>query len=259
CWQLARMRIKAAMLGVVDARAEVGTQHLGHALEVLGNRIVGVGHSGGVLCGSNSEQVGALQRVRGSLTQEALDHISAGGATVHPGEGLEGKLAGALVLEVREEAIGLELPYRGDRYSSAAQCSWQPATEVDAPEHVVAAGIEGAYGAAQPALGADFVGLSSVPYIHRPEVRTIRVRIANAIDNGDAPLIPQALDGPHAGMEAKIIIDGQDILGGNMYRGAEIVVQPIAVWHNGIEAVIAAAQLDDDKRFVSYGGRHGIP
>ena len=85
------------------------------------------------------------------------------------------------------------------------------------------------------------------------------MRIADAVDNGDFPLIPQAFDGPHVGMEAEGIIDGQDILGRNVDRGAEIVVEPVGVWDNGVEAVVAAAQLYDYKRFVSYGGRHGIP
>src|SRR5207248_11373314 len=81
----------------------------------------------------------------------------------------------------------------------------------------------------------------------------------DTVDNGNFPLIPQAFNGPHAGMETEAIIDGQDILGGNLDRRAEIVVQPVGVWDNGIEAVITAAQLDDYKGFVSYGGRHGIP
>jgi hypothetical protein len=97
-----------------------------------------------------------------------------------------------------------------------------------------------------------------VPYIHRPEVGAIGVRIADAVDNGDFPLIPQAFDGPHARIKAKGIIDGQDILGRNGDRRAEIVVEPVGVWDNGVEAVVAAAQLYDHKRFVSYGGRHSI-
>src|SRR5262249_17198613 len=125
----------------------------------------------------------------------------------------EGKLAGALILEVRKEAIGLEVAHRGHRHTPAAEGARQPATEVDTREYVVAFWIEGAYGAAQPALFADFFRLSRVPDIHRPEVRAVRVRIANTVDDGDFPLIPQTLDGPHAGVEAEGIIDRQHILG----------------------------------------------
>src|SRR5262245_34132689 len=90
-------------------------------------------------------------------------------------------------------------------------------------------------------------------------MRAIGVRIANTVHNGDFPLIPQAFDGPHAGVEAKGIIDGQDFLGGNVDGRAEIVVEVVGVWDNGVEAVVASAELYDDKRFVASGGRHGIP
>src|SRR6266498_4797397 len=100
------MGIKAAMLSVVNTRAEVGAQHLGHALEVLGNGIVGVCHGGSVLRRRCPENIGALQRIRGGLTQEALDGIPARYPTVHLGESLQGELTRLLVLEVREEAIG---------------------------------------------------------------------------------------------------------------------------------------------------------
>jgi hypothetical protein len=60
-------------------------------------------------------------------------------------------------------------------------------------------------------------------------------------------------------VKAEGIINGQNILGGNLDGRAEIVVEPIGVWDNGVEAVVATAQLYNDKRFVSYGGRHSLP
>src|SRR5262245_62576118 len=105
------MRIKAAVLRVVNARAQVGEEHLGHALEVLGDGIVWVCHSGRVLRGCGPENVGALQRVSGRLTQKALDDIAAGCPTVHLGEGLQSELPRLLILEVWKETIGLEVPY----------------------------------------------------------------------------------------------------------------------------------------------------
>src|SRR5262245_30625499 len=86
--QLAGMCIKAAMLRVVNACAEVGTQHLGHALEVLGDGIVWVCDSGRVLRGRCPENVGPLQSVSSRLTQKALDGIAARCPTVHLSEGL---------------------------------------------------------------------------------------------------------------------------------------------------------------------------
>src|SRR5207247_10988648 len=104
-----------------------------------------------------------------------------------------------------------------------------------------------------------FRGLSRVPEVQRGEVRTIGVAIPNVVDDGDFALIPQAFDRLHTRIEAKGLIEGQDCLGRNMHRGTEIVIEVVRVWHNGVEAVIASAQLDDYKRFVSYGGSHGIP
>src|SRR5262245_26370698 len=55
--QLTRMGIKAAVLGVVNARAEIGTQHLSHTPKVLGDGIVRIRYSGGVLRGGGPEDV----------------------------------------------------------------------------------------------------------------------------------------------------------------------------------------------------------
>src|SRR5262245_64648594 len=98
-----------------------------------------------------------------------------------------------------------------------------------------------------------------MPNIHRPEVGAIGVRIADTIDNGDFPLIPQTFDGPHTRMEAESIIYRKDILGRDVDLGAEIIVEPVGVWDNGVEAVVTAAQLYDYKRSISYGGRYDIP
>jgi hypothetical protein len=83
--------------------------------------------------------------------------------------------------------------------------------------------------------------------------------IANTVNDGDFAFIPQAFDRPHTRVKAKGMINGQDIFWRNLDRRAKIVVEPVGVWDNGVEAVVAATQLYNDKCFVSYGGRHSLP
>ena len=60
----------------------------------------------------------ALEGVGARLAEEVHDGVPAAFAAVHLGEGVEGVLSEHLVLEVREEAVGLEVS--DGRYGDAS-------------------------------------------------------------------------------------------------------------------------------------------
>ena len=248
--ELARVGVVAALLGVVDARAEVGKHHLRGVAEVLPNRGRGVLDVGRVLVHGGSENVRALERVGSRLSEELHDGVAAVGGAVHLGEGIEDCLAAALIAHVSEEAVGLEVADGGHGNAALAERPRQATPEVDRSQDILAVRIELLSGATEPALVADVLRQGSVPDVHGAEVRAVGVRVADAMDDGDLPLVPEPLDGLHARTESGPVVDGQDIFGLDVDRTPEVVVEPVAVGHDGVEIVVSAAELDDHQLVV---------
>ncbi len=81
-------------------------------------------------------------------------------------------------------------------------------------------------------------------------MRTIRVGIADALDNGQLSLLQELIESTQAGVEADLIIDTDELILLVTQRGAGLVVEIIGVRDDGIEAVIAAGHFDDDEDVV---------
>ena len=113
---------------------------------------------------------GALEGVGSCLAEEVHDGVPAAFSAVHLGECVEGVLSEHLVLEVWEEAVGLEVADGGYWYASYAEGPWEAPAEVDGREDVLAGGVEVPGGPSEPSLGGDVVGLGGVPDVHGAEV-----------------------------------------------------------------------------------------
>ena len=54
------------------------------------------------------------------------------------------------------------------------------------------------------------------------------------MDDGHFPFVIEAFDGTHAGVEAELIIDMQDLIFRNAHSRPIIVIQRIRVWDHGV-------------------------
>jgi hypothetical protein len=79
-----------------------------------------------------------------------------------------------------------------------------------------------------------------VPDVHGAEVGAVRVGIANTLNDRYLSLIIESLDRGHIGVEAQVIIDGQDLVFRNPDVGAIVEVQRVSVRYDGVQNVVAA-------------------
>ena len=247
---LAGVGVEAAVLGVEDARPEVGEQRLRHALEALRYRVGGVFDAGCVLLRGGTQNVRALERVRARLPQKVHHLIAPLRAAVHLGERLERVLPHELVLNVGEQPVGLEVADGRHGDAADAERARQPATEVDGGQDVVAVRIQLARRQPKPAFAPNVVGQRRVPYVHRAEVRAVRVRVADAVDHRHLPLVPQPLDRPHAGVEGEAVPDGVNLVEVEPDGLPIVEVEAVVVRRHRVERVVAARQLEYDQRPV---------
>ena len=116
-------------------------------------------------------------------------------------------------------------------------------------------GVEVADGAAKPAFGGDTFRLAGVPDVHGPEVRAIGVGVSDAVDDGDAPVVIELLQGSEDGVEAVMVVDVQDVFLSHADGGAIVAVERVGVGDHGVHVVVAAGQLyDNQDRVAVYAG-----
>ena len=248
--------VVAPLLGVENPRAQVGGQHFGDALQVAGNARVGVFHAGGVLLGGGLEDVGAFEGVQAGLPQVVHSGAQAHGGGVHPGENVQRLGAFRFAGYARQHAVGFQHGHGGHGDARQGHGPGQAASEVDAGQHIFGAGVQVADDAAQPALRADLFGLAGVPDVHAAEVGTVGRGVADAVDDGHLAGVVQRLDFGQGGVEGKMVVDGQGGGGGDAHGGAAVVIAPVGIGDDGIEAIVAAGELDDDEDGVFAGGGH---
>ena len=70
----------------------------------------------------------------------------------------QGVLPHKLVLDIREQPIGLEISDRGDRDAADTERARQAAAEVHGSQNVVAVGVELPGRPSEPALASDVIG-----------------------------------------------------------------------------------------------------
>jgi hypothetical protein len=131
------MRIEAAVGGIENARTEVGELHLGHRLEVGGDRVaLGILHGGGVLVDSRSQDIRSLLCIQPRLTHVPQHLVPYLGTAVHAGEGFHHQWS-CRTGQCREDAIGVKLRHRRHGDAAKGEGSRHPPSEVDGGQHIL--------------------------------------------------------------------------------------------------------------------------
>jgi hypothetical protein len=118
-------------------------------------------------------------------------------------------------------------------------------------------GFEGVVGAAQgvievvaePALGLVFLGVGGLPDFHGAEVRAVGLGVAAAVDDGELAGVKEVLEAGHAGVEGEVVVELVELVFDGD-GGAGFFVGVVGEGDDGVEAVVAAGELDDDEDVV---------
>ena len=109
----------------------------------------------------------------------------------------------------------------------------------------------------QPAV-AGGGGVGGVPDVHRLEVRAIGVGIAHALDDAQHAVVVEVLHRVHLRVQADAVDAGQSqrLVFLDADARPRLVVERIAEGNDGVEAVVAAAELHDHEHVVLRHARH---
>ena len=106
---------------------------------------------------------------------------------------------------------------------------------------------------AQPAGLGRPRGVGRMPDIHRLEVRTLRVGIADALQHRELTPVPQRPEALHPGIQADVIVQPDDHVLRLAQRGPRLVIQVVGVGDDGVEPVVAARELQHHQDVVPAG------
>ena len=165
-------------------------------------------------------------------------------SAIHLGEGLQGEFPEELVLDVGEQAVGLQVADGGDGDAPYAEGPRQAPTEVYAGQDVLAFRIHVPNRATEPALVANVIGQRSVPDVHGAEVGPVGVGVADALNDGELALVPEALEGLHAGPQPDVVVDLDDVVLGYAHGRAIVVVVAAGVRDDRVEGIVATRELN---------------
>jgi hypothetical protein len=97
-----------------------------------------------------------------------------------------------------------------------------------------------------------------VPDVPGREVRKARVRITDVRDDGHALRVPERFHPGHDRIQAERAVEVQDRGDRNPDARAQCWVERVGVGHDGVQAVVAAHELEHDERAPGVGGGHGL-
>ena len=104
---------------------------------------------------------------------------------------------------------------------------------------------------AEPAVGDGFAfGIGGVPDFHGSKVGPVGIRVADALDHSHLAGFVEVAEFREIGVEADGVVELQNLVGRDADCRARPVIGVHAVRHNHVEAVIAAAHLDDDEDVI---------
>ncbi len=75
-------------------------------------------------------------------------------------------------------------------------------------------------------------------------MRTVGIGVSDAVNHGNLALVPQGLYRPHVGVEAEVIVNGQDLVRRDADRGAVVIVEGVAIRDHCVERIIRSNQLE---------------
>jgi len=111
---------------------------------------------------------------------------------------------------------------------------------------------------AEPAERADILVVRRHPDLGAPEVREVRRRILDALDHRQIARVPDAVQAAEIRMEGERIGDRQHGGGRLADRRAQLGIERVLIGDDGVQAVVAAAELEDDERARRRVGRDAV-
>src|ERR1700684_793760 len=85
-------------------------------------------------------------------------------------------------------------------------------------------------------------------------MREGRVVVTTAVNDGELAILIEALEVDHAAVETQVIVDGAESFLGEADFGAVFVIGVVAIGDQGVEAVIAAGEFEDNQNLsVGFG------
>ena len=72
----------------------------------------------------------------------------------------------------------------------------------------------------------------------------IGIGITDALDDRNHPLVVERFERTHAGIEADVRVDRQDVAAGDCKSRTHLIVASVAVRHDAVEPVVAAVEVD---------------
>ena len=253
--KLVGVAVKATVVAIQDAGAQVGLVNLGNAPQLGRDGSVRVLDRGSVGPGGFLQDVSALKGV-----QTGLAHVVHNGAGTHdrgiqPGEAAQDLLALLLFGDAGEQPVRLEVIDAGYRHARHGQRTEQGRTEADGGQDVFLVGVDVAGGATQPALGTQLVGLASVPDVHRPEVRPRGIGVTDTVDDTQRTLFIKGLHGTHFGVQRSLVVQAELPALGNTHCRPIVPVQWVGVGDHRVQVVVAAGELQhhQNRIFVRTG------
>src|SRR5262249_23159037 len=137
-----------------------------------------------------------------------------------------------------------------DRNARYGERPEQARAEAHRGDRVLLLRIDFAHHAAEPAFGADLVGLAGVPDVHGAEMRARRIEVADAMHDGELALVPEPLHRCEKRREAVLPVEPQYLAVTDSDRIPVISVERVVVWDDRVEIVVAARELDTDQHGV---------
>src|SRR5262249_35692431 len=241
--ELTGMRIEAAMIQIENPRPQVRQVHLCYTAQLLSYLAAGIGHRGAILLRGRLEDVSPRQGINTGGAEVIHHRAEANGRGIGILEALQ-HFGALLTLDARQHAVGFQRAADAGHGDTRQRHGAEHArAKAHACDHIFLAWVKLAERAAEPALRAHDVWLTGVPDVHGAEMRARRVGIANAMDDGHLALIIDLLQWGHAGIEAHLVIQGNDLVFGNVHRRAVVPIQRVGVRNDRIDVIIPTAQL----------------
>src|SRR5881398_1674771 len=88
---------------------------------------------------------------------------------------------------------------------------------------------------------------SGMPGRHAAEVGPTRVRIANALDDRELPRVQKSAEAAQRRVQTKLIVNANQAILGKRQAVSISRITFVAERDDGVDAVIAAVELNDDK------------
>jgi len=78
-------------------------------------------------------------------------------------------------------------------------------------------------------------------------MRAIGIGIAHALDDCDAAIFVERIEAAECGIETDAVVDFEYRITGDANGRADAVIRVVRVGDDGVEAIVAAAHLDDEQ------------